>query len=624
MENPNAPETPKSKFTVKKIIASVVFVALVATIVILAVIKEKSTYDLLKNTWKYDAITDVNGNLISKIGEEDMLSLGSDFSFTHKSKADNSFQKGLWRKNDNKLVLTVDFQVPIDSMVYVIENNKPTLINYSKGNLVSSSKNGKLTTKQKVIEFEIEECTAEKLVLLKDDKLYVFSDKQLAEVKSKAIFSLNFNSLSRGFIGLIVILLIAFIFSTNRRKIAWRTVIFGLLIQISLALGITYVPAIAWVFKTVGSIFVVILDFTKEGSVFLLGDLMNTETYGFIFAFQVLPTIIFFSALTSLLFYLGIIQKVVWVMAWGMTKLLKISGAESLSVAGNIFLGQTESPLMIKAYLEKMNRSEIMLVMAGGMATLAGGVLAAYIAFLGGDDPAMRLHYAQQLLTASVMAAPGVIVISKILVPQTESISKEIAITKEKIGSNVLDAISNGTAEGLKLAANVAAMLLSFIAFIAMFNFILSKIGAWTGLNDVIHNLDPQYTGLNLRFIIGYTFAPLVGIIGVPWQDATLVGRLIGEKLIMTEFIAYVSLADLKSVGDNAFGQFASEKSITMATYALCGFANFASIGIQIGGIGTLAPGKRKMLSELGMRALLAGSLASLLSATIVGMFLVA
>ncbi len=614
----------KFKFSIKKIITLIMLMTLITVIVIFAIIKEKSTYDLLKNTWKYEAVTDVNNNLISKTGQEDMLSLAKDFSFTHKSQADSTFEKGLWRKNENKLVLTVNYAIPIDSLVYEINNNKPTIINYHRKNIISTNKNGKISTKQKIIEFEIEECTAEKLVLLKDDKLYVFSDKKLSQVKAKSLFNFNVNSLLRGLGGMIMILVIAFIFSSNRRAIAWRTVLIGLAIQIALALGITYVPAIAWVFRTVGSIFVVILDFTKEGSVFLLGDLLNIDTYGFIFTFQVLPTIIFFSALTSLLFYLGIIQKVVWLLAWVMTKLLKISGAESLSVAGNIFLGQTEAPLLIKAYLEKMNRSEIMLVMAGGMATLAGGVLAAYIAFLGGSDPVMRLHYAQQLLTASVMAAPGVIVISKILIPQTEAISKDIEITQEKIGSNILDAISNGTSEGLKLAANVAAMLLSFIAFIAMFNFILSKVGAWTGVNEVIHNFDPQYSGLNLRFLIGYTFAPLIGIIGVPWQDATLVGRLIGEKLIMTEFIAYVSLADLKSVGDQAYGQFVSEKSITMATYALCGFANFASIGIQIGGIGTLAPGKRKMLSELGMKSLLAGSLASLLSATIIGMFLVA
>jgi CNT family concentrative nucleoside transporter len=273
---------------------------------------------------------------------------------------------------------------------------------------------------------------------------------------------------------------------------------------------------------------------------------------------------------------------------------------------------------MIKAYLEKMNRSEMLLVMAGGMATLAGGVLAAYISFLGGDDPVQRVLFAKHLLTASVMAAPGVVVISKILLPQTEQIKKEVEISKDRIGKNVLDAISTGTGEGLRLAVNVAAMLLVFIAFIAMFNYILTKIGALTSLNPLIEQAtNGQFDKLSLEFILGYTFAPLMWILGVAGEDITLVGRMLGEKIIMTEFIGYVSLSELKEAG-----AFASQKSIIMATYMLCGFANFASIGIQIGGIGSLAPGKRIMLSQLGMRALLAGTLASLLSATIIGVIL--
>ena len=313
-----------------------------------------------------------------------------------------------------------------------------------------------------------------------------------------------------------------------------------------------------------------------------------------------------------------VIEKVVWALAWLMTKAMKLSGAESLSVAGNIFLGQTESPLMIKAYLDKMTNSEILLVMTGGMATLAGGVLAAYISFLGGDDPVQRLIFAKHLLAASIMAAPGAVIISKILVPQTEKINTDVEIPKEKIGSNVLDAISNGTGEGLKLAVNVAAMLLVFIAFIAMFNFIVQKIGTWTNLNESIAQFtNGQYNSLSLQFILGYTFAPIMWLIGVAKDDITLLGRLLGEKLIMTEFIGYVSLAELK-----AAGAFAQEKSIIMATYMLCGFANFASIGIQIGGIGSLAPNKRVLLSKYGMRALLGGTLASLISATIVGVIL--
>lgn len=425
-------------------------------------------------------------------------------------------------------------------------------------------------------------------------------------------------NLFRGLLGMISIIFIAWIFSTNRRAISWKVVGIGLGIQALLAFSILQIPPVQYFFEVVGKIFVVILDFTRAGTEFLFAGFLDTSTYGFIFAFQVLPTIIFFSALTSLLFYLGIIQKVVYALAWLMTKAMKLSGAESLSVAGNIFLGQTESPLMIKAYLANMNKSEILLVMTGGMATMAGGVLAAYISFLGGDDPVQRLIFAKHLLAASIMAAPGAVVIAKILVPQTETIDKTMEISKDRIGSNVLDAISNGTTEGLKLAANVAAMLLVFIAFIAMFNFIAGKIGDWTSLNASIANLtDGQYTRLSLQFILGYAFAPVMWLIGISLPDITLAGRLLGEKIIMTEFIAYVSLAELKEAA-----AFADPKTIIMATYMLCGFANFASIGIQIGGIGSLAPNKRVLLSQYGMRALLGGTLAALMSATMVGVIL--
>lgn len=443
-------------------------------------------------------------------------------------------------------------------------------------------------------------------------------DKETNQVVPvKPSYEFNMITVLRGLFGMIIIILIAYIFSSKRSAISWRAVGTGLFIQVVLAVGILYVPFIRYSFEFVGKIFVKILDFTKDGSEFLFGEFMDTEKYGLIFAFQILPTIIFFSALTSLLFYLGIIQKIVYGLAWAMSKIMKLSGAESLSVAGNIFLGQTESPLMIKEYLSKMNRSEILLVMTGGMATLAGGVLAAYIGFLGGDDPAQRLIFAKHLLAASVMAAPGAIVVSKILVPQTESIEKDVEISKDKVGSNVLDAISNGTYQGLKLAVNVAAMLLVFIAFIAFFNFIMLKIGAWTNLNEIItEKTHGQYNELSLQFVLGYLFAPVMWLIGVPGEDMTFLGRLLGEKIIMTEFVGYISLADLKSMG------VLSNKSIIMATYMLCGFANIASIGIQIGGIGSLAPNRRVLLSRFGMRALLAGTLASLLSATIVGTIL--
>lgn len=429
----------------------------------------------------------------------------------------------------------------------------------------------------------------------------------------------TFESLSRGALGMVVLLLIAYVFSSNRKKINWKTVGIGLGMQILLAFGVLKVGFVQALFEKVGGVFVLILDFTRAGSEFILGGLLDTSTYGFIFIFQILPTIIFFSALTSLLFYLGVIQLVVKGMAWVLSKFLGISGAESLSVAGNIFLGQTEAPLMIKAYLEKMNRSEILLVMIGGMATVAGGVLAAYIGFLGGDDPALRLVFAKHLLAASVMAAPGAIVVSKMLYPQTEAFSNESKVSAENVGSNVLDAIANGTSEGLKLAANVGAMLLVFVAFIAMINYFFSWIGDITSLNGYIAANTP-YKNLSLEMMLGMIFSPLMWLIGIAKEDMMLMGQLLGVKLASSEFVAYTQLASLKDVANPSHLMY--DKSVIMATYMLCGFANFASIGIQIGGIGSLAPSQRKTLSEFGLKAVLGGSLASLLSATIAGMII--
>jgi len=429
----------------------------------------------------------------------------------------------------------------------------------------------------------------------------------------------SITSLWRGVLGMVSLLVVAYLFSSNRKAINWKTVGAGLTAQLIIAFGVIKVPFIQKGFEFVGGIFTNILDYTMAGSEFLFGGLMNIESYGFIFVFQILPTIIFFSALTSLLFYLGIIQIVVKGMALVLTKLLKISGAEGLSVAGNIFLGQTEAPLMIKAYLERMNRSEILLVMIGGMATVAGGVLAAYIGFLGGSDPVLRLHYAKHLLAASVMAAPGAIVVAKMLYPQTEKINTDVNVSQDKIGSNILDAIANGTTEGLKLAANVAAMLLVFVAIIAMLNGMLGWFGDVTNLNDWMAANTP-YQKFTLESILGTIFAPLMWLIGVAKEDVMLMGQLLGVKLAASEFVGYIQLAELKNVASAT--HFTYNKSVIMATYMLCGFANFASIGIQIGGIGSLAPGQRKTLSEFGMKALIGGSLASLLSATIAGMII--
>lgn len=444
------------------------------------------------------------------------------------------------------------------------------------------------------------------------------SQPETAEIIPNQGFT--FTTFLRGALGMAVLVLISFLFSSNRKAINWKTVGIGLSLQILIAIGVLKVRFIQYLFDQIGSIFVNILEFTRAGSQFLFeGLVVDMDTFGYIFAFQVLPTIIFFSALTSVLYYLGVIQVVVKWMAWLLSKTLGISGAESLSVAGNIFLGQTEAPLLIKAYLEKMNKSEILLVMIGGMATVAGAVLAAYIGFLGGDDPELRLVFAKHLLAASVMAAPGAIVISKILYPQTEKVNTDVEVSSEKIGANILDAIANGTTEGLKLALNVGAMLLVFVAFIAMINGILGWVGDISTLNTWIAANSP-YTEFSLEAILGTIFAPLMWLIGVANEDIMLMGQLLGIKLAASEFVGYIQLADLKNVASGV--HFTYNKSVIMATYMLCGFANFASIGIQIGGIGSLAPGQRKVLSSFGMKAVLGGSLASLLSATIAGMIL--
>jgi CNT family concentrative nucleoside transporter len=491
--------------------------------------------------------------------------------------------------------------------------------------------------------YKISELTDSTLVFTENATRYSFTEFKVLEATSTIIKKsedtiipskgFSFNSLWRGVLGMITLIFIAFLFSSNRKAINWKTVGIGLAFQLIIAIGVLKIDFVKNAFEVVGKGFIAILGFTQAGSEFLFGGMLDVTSFGFIFAFQVLPTIIFFSALTSVLFYLGIIQKVVRGMGWLLTKVLGISGAESLSVAGNIFLGQTEAPLLIKAYLEKMNKSEILLVMIGGMATVAGAVLAAYIGFLGGDDVALQLFYAKHLLAASVMAAPGAIVISKILFPQTESVNTEVAVSQEKIGSNILEAIANGTTEGLRLAVNVGAMLLVFVAFIAMLNGILGGIAGFDGFSIGFLNIDWHFTSLNeviaantpydslsLEFLLGYVFAPLMWLIGVAKEDMALMGQLLGIKLAASEFIGYIQLADLKNVSNAIHLNY--EKSIIMATYMLCGFANFASIGIQIGGIGSLAPGQRKQLSKFGMKALIGGTIASLISATIAGMII--
>lgn len=423
----------------------------------------------------------------------------------------------------------------------------------------------------------------------------------------------------RGILGISFLVGIGWLLSEKRSAVSWSLVFKGLLLQLILAILILKVPVFNDLFAYVSRGFVRVISFTDFGSDFLFRSFTDGQVdSGLInFAFRVLPTIVFFSALTALLYHLNILQKIVYVFAWIMKRTLKLSGAESLAAAGNIFLGQTESPLLIRPFLDKMTRSEMMCLMTGGMATIAGGVLASYIGFLGGDSDVERALFAQHLLTASLMSAPAAVISAKLLVPETKAFRAELKLADTKSGSNVLEAISNGTTDGLKLAINVGAMLLVFTGFIYMANYILGdQIGHLTGLNSVIAE-NTIYDKFTLEFIIGFAFAPVAWLLGVPAEDMVLVGQLLGEKTILNEFYAYVTLGEMKETG-----QFAHSKSMVMATYILCGFANFASIGIQIGGIGALVPSRKGLLSKLGVKALIGGTLASLFTAALIGMFL--
>lgn len=411
----------------------------------------------------------------------------------------------------------------------------------------------------------------------------------------------------RAFIGISLLILFCFAISSHRKKVSWREIFYALALQVIFAFFVLKVPGVATIFDFVSSFFVRVLDYTKEGSVFLFGNLMKVDSMGFIFAFQVLPTIVFFSALTTLLYYFGILQKVVYGCAWVMSKGIRLSGAESLSTAGNIFLGQTEAPLLIKPYLPKMTRSELLCVMVGGMANIAGGVLAAYVGFLGGEDPVQRQLFATHLLCASIMSAPATILVSKLIEPETEREKLDTKLRQIDIpaGHNALDALCLGTTEGVGLAINVGGMLLVFTAVMAMANSMIGGVGHIVGGDTV------QWS---LQGLLSYLFSPIAWIIGVNGNDVIKVGQLLGEKTILNEFYAYGTLAKFK-----AAGAFENERSLIIATYALCGFANFASIGIQVGGISQMAPEQRKTLSQLGIKALIGGTICTLMTATIVG-----
>lgn len=416
-----------------------------------------------------------------------------------------------------------------------------------------------------------------------------------------------------GLFGLAVLIGIVWLFSNNRKAIDWKLVATGITLQIAFAALVLLVPGGREVFDALGHGFVKILSFVNAGSNFIFGGLMNIETYGFIFAFQVLPTIIFFAALMGVLYHLGVMQFIVRIMALAITKVMKVSGAETTSVCASVFIGQTEAPLTVRPYIPRMTESELITMMIGGMAHIAGGVLAAYVGMLGGGDAEQQAFYAKHLLAASIMAAPATLVVAKLLIPETGTplTRGTVKMEVEKTSSNIIDAAAAGAGDGLRLALNIGAMLLAFIALIALLNWPLTWLGEVTGLAAVLGK------PTDLATIFGYVLAPIAWVIGVPWQDATTVGSLIGQKVVINEFVAYLQLADI--VNGKVAGVSLSDEGKLIATYALCGFANFSSIAIQIGGIGGLAPERRSDLARFGLRAVLGGTIATLMTATIAG-----
>ena len=555
----------------------------------------------IEGNWRFESIS-ADGNLLVPINpERDVMRLEAG-EFTYQLEAKNNLQAaGYYDYADG--ILTFDYRQPAD-----------TIRRYKV-----SVKDDTLTLIEAGVHYRFLAQTSQESGLLVATSAGV--DPNLAEDPGvMGNLSISLESLGRGVIGLGFLILMGYLLSSNRRRIDWNLVGTGLLLQLVFALLVLKVDRVAQSFDWLSQQVVTFLNFSEKGAEFLFGGLVNNqETFGYIFAFKVLPTVVFFSAFTSVLYYFGIIQRVIKGFAWVMSRTMRLSGAESLAAAANIFIGQTEAPLVVKPYLDKMTKSELMCLMVGGMATIAGGVLAAYIAFLGGSSEAEKIYFAKHLLTASIMSAPAAIVIAKMLYPETEAVDRKLDVSKEKIGANVLDAIARGTTDGLKLAINVGAMLLVFTALIAVFNWItVDWIGGPTGLNEQISaQTSGRYTGLSLQYILGNLFAPVAWIIGVPATDIVAVGQLLGEKTILNEFFAYASLSDLKNSG-----LLTSSRSIVIATYSLCGFANFASIGIQIGGIGGLAPSQQANLAKFGIKALIGGTVAALMTATIAGMLI--
>ena len=505
-------------------------------------------------------------------------------------------------------------KIRIDSTVVFLDSNKRKVVYFSGGQQILKDENGNLEQKYANQTMSIDYLEGDTLIMGTIGMSSCFIRDNSAKPKMEPY---SYLSILRGMLGMAFLIAIAWLFSANRKAVNWALVGKGLALQLIIAFLVLQVPFVETGFDYISKAFVWVIAKTDIGTDFLFGQLGIGKVQAplLTFAIKVLPTIIFFSALVSLFYYWGLIQKIVYAFAWIMKKFMRLSGAESLAAAGNVFLGQTEAPLLVKPYLTGMTKSEIMCLMTGGMATIAGGVLAAYVNFLGGDDPVEQAFFAKHLLTASIISAPAAIIAAKILAPETEKINEDLTVSKEKIGSNALEAISNGTTDGLKLAVNVGAMLLVFIALMALGNGVLGWIGGMSGLNVTIAE-NTAYGALSFEFILGYACRPVVWMIGIDWADSIYVGELLGTKTVLNEFVAYPRLGEMKAAG------MISQKSVIMSTYMLCGFANFASIGIQIGGIGALAPTRKGLLSRLGIRALIGGTVACLMTAVIVGMTL--
>ena len=573
--------------------------------------KNNSSADLLNGKWKLTSVEWLSGS-VDQVPEENSYYLILNSSASGKTfSIDNN--KGTWELKDSIIFMEYipnQIHSKIDSLIVLNDENYQAIFKSGDEKVLTINKDGifpeKISSMMEVILVNNNE-----LKLYNNGDLYLYR-KDIAPEKS-----FSFTSIFRGLIGIAFFLFLGWLFSIDRKSINWVLVAKGVALQIIIAVLVLKFPLIEAIFDGISVAFVKLIGFTDYGFTFLFKSLVSGEVGNPIvsFAFKILPTIIFFSALVSLFYYWGIIQKVVYAFAWIMKKFMRLSGAESLAAAGNVFLGQTEAPLLVKPYLLQMTKSEMMCLMTGGMATIAGGVLAAYVGFLGGEDPEQQAFFAKHLLTASIISAPAAIVAAKMLVPETEKINEDLTISKEKIGTNALEAIANGTTDGLKLAVNVGAMLLVFIALMALCNGVLNQIGSWTSINGVIAENTP-YDQLSFEFILGYLGRPLVWIMGISWEDSIYVGELLGIKTVLNEFVAYPRLGEMKADG------LISERSVIMSTYLLCGFANFASIGIQIGGIGALVPSRKGLLSKLGVRSLIGGTIACILTATVIGMTL--